>query len=107
MNTTGPIQNFEQGRKVLDRFHAIVPGAGHTYSKGEDQFPWNSPQLIAHAKGAYCWDVDGNKFVDWAMGNRVIILGHADDHVNAKVKEALDLGTNYTRPGMLEFELAE
>jgi glutamate-1-semialdehyde 2,1-aminomutase len=84
-----------------------VPGGGHTYSKGLDQFPYNSPQIIAEAKGAYCVDVDGNRFLDWAMGNRVMILGHGHEPVLDAVKREIDRGVNYTRPGILELELAE
>ena len=36
--------------------------------KGDDQFPENAPAAISHGKGAYVWDVDGNKFLDCSMG---------------------------------------
>jgi glutamate-1-semialdehyde 2,1-aminomutase len=62
---------------------------------------------MARAEGAYCWDADGNKFLDWAMGNRVIILGHGYPAVNEAVKRQMDLGLNFTRPSILEHELAE
>ena len=99
--------DFSRGDALNERFHALVPGASHTYSKGEDQFPWRSPKLIGRAEGAYCWDVDGNRFLDWAMGNRVLILGHAHPVVNEAVRRQIDLGLNFTRPGLLELELAE
>jgi glutamate-1-semialdehyde 2,1-aminomutase len=101
------IESFPNSQKMVDRLHEIVPGGGHTYSKGLDQFPYRSPQLIASAKGAYCVDVDGNRFIDWAMGNRVFILGHGYPSVNDAVKRAIDDGVNYTRPGLLELEVAE
>ena len=103
----GPVRDFHRGDALNERFHALVPGASHTYSKGEDQFPARSPKLIARANGAYCWDVDGNRFIDWAMGNRVICLGHNYPAVNDAVKRQIDLGLNFTRPGILEYELAE
>lgn len=101
------IINFSRSQQLIRRLHEIVPGGGHTYSKGLDQFPYNSPQIIATAKGAYCTDVDGNRFIDWAMGNRVFILGHGYEPVNEAVKAAIDTGLNFTRPGILELELAE
>lgn len=101
------ITNFSRSQQLMRRLHEIVPGGGHTYSKGLDQFPYNSPQIITSAKGAYCNDVDGNRFVDWAMGNRVFILGHGHEPVNEAVKTAIDAGLNFTRPGILELELAE
>jgi glutamate-1-semialdehyde 2,1-aminomutase len=62
---------------------------------------------MARAQDAYCWDVDGNRYIDWGMGNRVIILGHNYPAVNEAVKRQIDLGLNFTRPGILEYELAE
>ena len=104
---SGPITNFSKGRAIQERLHRIVPGASHTYSKGEDQFPALSPPVMARADGAYCWDVDGNRFIDWGMGNRVIILGHNYPAVNEAVKRQIDIGLNFTRPGVLEAETAE
>jgi glutamate-1-semialdehyde 2,1-aminomutase len=101
------ITNFERGREIQRRLHELVPGGSHTYSKGEDQFPYLSPQIMVRAQGAYTWDADGNRFLDWAMGNRVLILGHNDPVVNEAVKRQIDLGLNFTRPGILEYELAE
>jgi glutamate-1-semialdehyde 2,1-aminomutase len=105
MNTK--INNFNQGDRINHRFHELVPGASHTYSKGEDQFPLRSPKVMVRAQGAYCWDADGNRYLDWAMGNRVIVLGHCYPAVNDAVKRQIDLGVNFTRPGILEYELAE
>jgi len=103
----GPITNFTRSAELQRRLHEIVPGGSHTYSKGEDQFPLNSPQIITRADGAYCWDADGNRFIDWAMGNRVIILGHNYPAVNEAVKKQIDSGLNFTRPSLLEYEIAE
>ena len=101
------IDNFTEGDRINQRFHEIVPGASHTYSKGEDQFPLRSPKIMVRAQGAYCWDADGNRYLDWAMGNRVMVLGHCYPAVNEAVKRQIDSGVNFTRPGILEYELAE
>lgn len=100
-------KSYPKSLELSKKLHKLVPGGGHTYSKGDDQFPEYSPKVIAGAKGAECWDVDGNRFIDWAMGNRVFILGHAFDAVDDAVVNAIRNGTNFTRPGILEYELAE
>ena len=102
-----PIRNFEKGRAIAERFRELVPGGSHTYSRGADQFPYLSPQMVDRAQGAYFWDADGNRFLDWAMGVRAVILGHAYPAVDAAVKAQIDRGVHYTRPGLLEYELAE
>jgi len=104
---SGPIREFGRGDALNRQFHDLVPGGSHTYSKGEDQFPARSPKIMERASGAHCWDVDGNRYIDWAMGNRVIVLGHGHPAVTEAVRRQLELGLNFTRPGLLEYELAE
>lgn len=105
--TVGPTRNFERGRRLAAALTELVPGGSHTYSRGEDQFPCLSPPIVDRAQGAYFWDVDGNRFLDWAMGVRAVILGHAYPRVDDAVKAAIDRGVHFTRPGILEYELAE
>ena len=59
------------------------------------------------AKGAYLWDVDGNKYVDYRMAFGPIILGHAYDEVNAKVAGEIELGSMSAMTYELEIEVAE
>lgn len=106
-STLSEITNFSKSKKIQDKLHKLVPAGSHTYSKGEDQFPELAPQIMKCAKGAYCWDIDDNKYIDWAMGNRVIILGHCNETIDNYVIEQLKKGTNFTKPGILEYELAE
>ncbi len=59
------------------------------------------------AKGAYLWDADGNKYIDYRMAFGPIILGHAYEEVNEKVKQEIDLGTMSAMTYELEIETAE
>ncbi len=59
------------------------------------------------AKGAYIWDADGNKYIDYRMAFGPIILGHAYEPVNEKVKQEIDLGTLSAMTYELEIETAE
>ena len=38
-------------------------------------------RYISHGKGAYIWDVDDNRYIDYRLGYGPVILGHADDRV--------------------------
>ena len=102
----GPIRDYTRGRELAAAFARLVPAGSHTYSKGDDQFPCRSPPIVARAKGAYCWDADGNRFIDWAMGNR----RHPRTRLSGRQRGgqgAIDRGVNFTRPSVLEHELAE
>jgi len=62
---------------------------------------------VQKAKGAYLWDADGNKYIDYRMAFGPIILGHAYDEVNEKVKQEIDSGTLAAMTYELEVEVAE
>jgi glutamate-1-semialdehyde 2,1-aminomutase len=99
--------DFSVSNMLRQRVQQIIPGGAHTYSKGDDQFPELSPGFIVKGKGARVWDPDGNMFVDWGMGLRSVTLGHAYEPVLCAVREQLELGSNFTRPSVIEQELAQ
>jgi glutamate-1-semialdehyde 2,1-aminomutase len=101
------ISNFEKSNEYRRVIHSLIPGGAHTYSKGDDQFPINSPAAITHGKGAYVWDLDGNKYFDTLMGLTSVSLGHAYEPVLDRVREELLKGSNFSRPSIIEREMAE
>src|SRR5947207_8711564 len=64
------------------------------------------PIFIERAEGAYLWDVDGNRYVDWVSSWGPMILGHAEPLVVEAVREAAGRGTSYGAPTEGEVELA-
>lgn len=69
---------------------------------GEEITPY-----VSKAKGGYLWDVDGNRFIDYRLAFGPIILGHADDEVNAKVHEEIDRAVLCAMTCELEIEVAK
>jgi glutamate-1-semialdehyde 2,1-aminomutase len=100
-------RDLTRSRELSRRAHELIPGGAHTYSKGDDQFPENAPRFIARGAGTRIWDVDGNEYLDWTMGLRTVILGHAHPRVLAAVAEQLPNGSNFARPSPVELALAE
>lgn len=66
-----------------------------------------SPLFIKKGDGAYIWDEDGNKFIDFCCSFGPLILGHNHPEVFEKIVGALQNGTSYGAPTKLENELAE
>lgn len=64
------------------------------------------PFYVRRAKGAYLYDVDGNRFIDYVSSWGAVILGHADDSLIAAVTDALEDGTSYGACHPYEIELA-
>lgn len=101
------ITNFSNSQQYSNRAEELIPGGGHTYSKGKDQFASIGPRAIVSGKGARVVDVDGNEFIDWGMGLTSVILGHAYEEVVDAIKSELSLGSNFIIPSHRELELAE
>ncbi len=92
---------------LRERAHRAIPAGCHTYSKGDDQFPANAPAFIESGRGCLVTDPDGNEFLDWGMGLRSVLLGHAYPRVIDAVAAELHKGSNFTRPSPIETTLAE
>src|SRR6202167_4595584 len=90
-----------------DRLHSVIPGGAHTYSRGDDQFPAFAPPILARGKGAYVWDADGRRYLDYGMGLRAVTIGYADERVNAAAIRQIENGVNLTRASLVELEAAE
>lgn len=101
------MQKVEKNIFFGDRAKRLIPGGAHTYSKGDDQFPSNAPQIIDRGLGCKLWDVDNNEFIDMAMSLGTTVLGHAYEPVLAAVRKELGRGVNFCRPSVIEGELAE
>lgn len=90
-----------------ERLLKVIPGGAHTYSRGYDQYPSNAPQILTRGKGAYIYDPEGNKYLDYGMALRAVNLGYAEDEIDAAAIEQIKNGNNLTRPSMIELEAAE
>ena len=53
-------------------------------------YPRDYPFVMSHGKGAEVWDVDGNRFLDFAAGIAVCSTGHSHPAVVQAIKDAAD-----------------
>lgn len=94
-------------RELQRRAHAAIPGGAHTYAKGDDQFPQIAPPFLARGRGSHVWDLDGNEYIEYALGLRSVTLGHAWPSVLDAAEAQMRLGQNFGRPSPIEVECAE
>ena len=64
------------------------------------------PVFVERAKGAYLYDVDGNKLIDYISSWGPLILGHAYEPVINAVINKAKLGTSFGMPTEIETDLA-
>ncbi len=65
------------------------------------------PIVFDRVKGAYAWDVDGNQYIDYVGTWGPAICGHAHPQVIEALHQALEKGTSFGAPCVLENVLAE
>jgi glutamate-1-semialdehyde 2,1-aminomutase len=65
------------------------------------------PIVFDRVKGAYIWDVDGNQYIDYVGTWGPAICGHTHPEVISALHEALEKGTSFGAPSVLENVLAE
>ncbi|TFU17653.1 glutamate-1-semialdehyde 2,1-aminomutase [Thermus tengchongensis] len=66
-----------------------------------------TPPFLVRGEGAYVWDADGNRYLDYVLSWGPLILGHAHPEVVARVKEVAERGLTFGAPHPLEAELAQ
>jgi glutamate-1-semialdehyde 2,1-aminomutase len=66
-----------------------------------------TPVFASKAKGAYLYDEDGNKFIDYISSWGPMILGHAHENVIKAISKTAEKGTSFGMPTTMETELAE
>lgn len=66
-----------------------------------------TPRFIARAQGAYMWDADGNRLIDYVGSWGPMVAGHAHPEVVAAVQAAAVHGLSYGAPTELEITMAE
>lgn len=101
---TGEYEDRFAGSK---RMHQRAKGALAGGIAHDGRYIKPFPIYIDHAMGAYKWDVDGNRIVDYAMGHGSLILGHNHPEVMAAVHRAADQGTHFGAGHEAEIKWAE
>ena len=86
----------------------LIPTASQTFSKSAIQYSKGaSPLFLEKGNGAFVWDIDGNKYIDYVGALLPIILGYNDKDVNLAIKNQLKKGISFSLPTTIELDLAE
>src|ERR1700741_4860689 len=100
--------NYENTRsKILfERAQQSIPGGVNSPVRAFKSVG-GTPIFIKKAKGAYLYDEDGNKYIDYIASWGPMILGHAHEAVVKAIQEKAIHSTPYGAPTELEIEMAE
>lgn len=104
--TDTPVYSFEKSKEIFAEAKTLMPGGVSSPVRAFSSVG-GQPVVFDRVKGAYAWDVDGNKYIDYVGTWGPAIVGHADDEVLDYVKETMAKGTSFGAPGPLENVLAK
>jgi glutamate-1-semialdehyde 2,1-aminomutase len=81
-------------KRMFERARGVMPlGVPSSYHARE---PW--PIYLERGEGAYVWDVDGRRMIDFHNGFGSIVQGHAHPAITTAVRERAGLGTHFAAP---------
>lgn len=95
-----------QSENLFARAQTLIPGGVNSPVRAFRSVG-GTPRFIERGQGAYVWDADGNRYIDYVLSWGPLVMGHAHPQVVAALQDALARGTSYGAPTRLENELAE
>ncbi|SMO75753.1 glutamate-1-semialdehyde 2,1-aminomutase [Melghirimyces algeriensis] len=84
----------------------VIVGGVNSPSRSFKSVGLNYPIYMKEAKGAYFWDEDGNRYIDYLAAFGPIILGHAHPQVTEALRETAEKGVLYGTPTEKEIQFA-
>src|SRR3989338_6136105 len=100
-------RNFQKSNKLFKEVKKVIPLASQTFSKSYLQYiKGAAPLFITRGRGAYVWDVDGNRYIDFINALLPVVLGYHYKAVDDAIKAQLKKGIIFSLPSPLEHELA-
>jgi glutamate-1-semialdehyde 2,1-aminomutase len=98
-------QDTRRSAELFEEAKRLIPGGVNSPVRAF-RGVGGTPRFIARGEGAYLYDVDGNRYIDYVLSWGPLILGHAHPAAVQAITEQAARGTSYGAPTELETELA-
>ena len=99
-------QNTDRNLPLFERAKAVIPGGVNSPVRAFKAVG-GTPRFIQRAQGAYMWDANGQRFIDYIGSWGPMILGHGHPAVLEAVQKAALEGFSFGAPTEREVQLAE
>jgi glutamate-1-semialdehyde 2,1-aminomutase len=96
---------FNQSQHAYEQAQHVIPGGVDSpvrAFKGVE----GTPPFIAKGEGAYLYDIDNNRYLDFVQSWGPLIFGHCDKDIEEAVIDTAKKGLSFGAPTLLETELA-
>ena len=98
--------NHDQSHALFSRAQQLLPGGVNSPVRAFKSVG-GEPFFVERADGAYLYDVDGNRYIDYVGSWGPMIVGHNHTAVRQAVKKAIDNGLSFGAPCAAEVTMAE
>src|SRR5580692_2140406 len=95
-----------EDRALRERAKAVIPNGMYGHQSAA-LLPDDYPQFFGRAQGAYLWDVDGNRYIDFMCAYGPNLFGYGHEAIDEAYVDQLKRGDTMTGPGPVIVELAE
>ena len=99
------MNKIEKSIALFNQAKSLMPGGVNSPVRAFKNINGN-PIFFEKAQGAYLYDADGNKYIDYIGSWGPMIMGHSHPDVVNAIKKQADLGTSYGAPTSLESDVA-
>ncbi|HSV48386.1 MAG TPA: glutamate-1-semialdehyde 2,1-aminomutase, partial [Ramlibacter sp.] len=96
----------DRNQQLFDRARALIPGGVNSPVRAF-RAVGGTPRFVQRAQGAYFWDANGTRYIDYIGSWGPMILGHGHPEVVEAVQQAVLEGFSYGAPTEREVELAQ
>lgn len=97
---------FSNSQSLFEEACEVIPGGVNSPVRAF-QAVGDFPVFIERGEGAYLYDVDGNRYVDYICSWGPLLLGHQPQVVSDAIVQALQKGSTYGAPTAIEVEMAK
>lgn len=98
--------NTDRNETLFERAKRVIPGGVNSPVRAF-RAVGGTPRFVQRAQGAYFWDANGRKYIDYIGSWGPMILGHGHPAVVEAVQKAVTEGFSFGAPTEREIELAE
>ena len=99
------MNTIEKSIALFDKAKSLMPGGVNSPVRAFKNINGN-PIFFEKAQGAYLFDADGNKYIDYIGSWGPMIMGHSHPDIVNAIKKQAELGTSYGAPTSLESDVA-
>ncbi|ELK6349500.1 glutamate-1-semialdehyde 2,1-aminomutase [Staphylococcus aureus] len=99
--------NFSESERLQQLSNEYILGGVNSPSRSYKAVGSGAPVVMKEGHGAYLYDVDGNRFIDYLQAYGPIITGHAHPHITKAIQEQAAKGVLFGTPTELEIEFSK